>query len=101
VDPQGRLWVQTDANTDAAITNTFGNNSMYYVDQKTKQSTRFLVGPDGCEITGIAYTPDLATFFINIQHPTGTWPSNVQGNSLPPRSSTVVVRRTDGKPVGA
>jgi len=101
VDPQGRLWVQTDANTDAAITNTFGNNSMYYVDQKTKQSTRFLVGPDGCEITGIAYTPDLATFFINIQHPTGTWPSNVQGNSLPPRSSTIVVRRTDGKPVGA
>jgi secreted PhoX family phosphatase len=100
VDPQGRLWVQTDANTDAAITNTFGNNSMYYVDQKTKQSTRFLVGPDGCEITGIAYTPDLATFFINIQHPTGTWPSNVQGNSLPPRSSTIVVRRTDGKPVG-
>ncbi|HZY17109.1 MAG TPA: PhoX family phosphatase [Ramlibacter sp.] len=101
VDPQGRLWVQTDASTGASTTSTFGNNSMYYVDQATKQSTRFLVGPNGCEITGLTYTPDLATFFINIQHPTGSWPSNVQGNTLPPRSATIVVRRTDGKPVGA
>lgn len=101
VDPQGRLWVQTDANTDAAITNTFGNNAMYHVDTVTKKSTRFLVGPDGCEITGIAYTPDLKTFFVNIQHPEKTWPSNVQGNTLPARSSTVVIRRKDGQPVGA
>lgn len=101
IDPQGRLWVQTDAGTGSAITNTFGNNAMYHLDQVTKRSTRFLVGPNGCEITGLTYTPDLATFFINIQHPGGTWPSNVQGNALPPRSATVVVRRTDGKPVGA
>lgn len=101
VDPKGRLWVQTDAGTGTSITNTFGNNAMYHLDPATKQSTRFLVGPNGCEITGIAYTPDLATFFINIQHPTGAWPSNVQGNTLPPRSATIVVRRTDGKPVGA
>lgn len=101
VDPQGRLWVQTDAGTGSAITNTFGNNAMYHVDQATKASRRFLVGPNGCEITGLTYTPDLRTFFINIQHPTGTWPSNVQGNTMPPRSSTIVVRRTDGKPVGA
>ncbi|MET0332884.1 MAG: PhoX family phosphatase [Rhizobacter sp.] len=101
VDPQGRLWVQTDAGTGTSITNTFGNNAMYYVDQTTKRSTRFLVGPDGCEITGLAYTPDLTTFFINIQHPGAGWPSNVQGNTLPARSATIVVRRTDGKPVGA
>lgn len=101
VDPQGRLWVQTDASTSSGTTNTFGNNAMYHVDQITKASSRFLVGPNGCEITGLTWTPDLKTFFINIQHPTGTWPSNVQGNTLPARSSTVVVRRTDGKPVGA
>lgn len=101
VDPQGRLWVQTDASTSASTTNTFGNNAMYHVDQETKESRRFLVGPNGCEITGLAYTPDLATFFVNIQHPSGSWPSNVQGNTLPARSSTVVVRRKDGKPVGA
>lgn len=101
VDPQGRLWVQTDASTSSGTTNTFGNNSMYYLDQQTKASSRFLVGPMGCEITGLTWTPDLKTFFVNIQHPNGTWPSNVQGNSLPARSSTVVVRRTDGKPIGA
>ena len=101
VDPQGRLWVQTDMSTNTTNVSNFGNNAMYHVDQVTKKSTRFLVGPTGCEITGLTYTPDLTTFFINIQHPTGSWPSNVQGNSLPARSATIVVRRTDGKPVGA
>ena len=106
IDPQGRLWVQTDHNltgnagtlNGAAVnmTQAFGNNSMYHVDQTSKASKRFLVGPTGCEITGIAYTPDLRNFFINIQHPTGNWPVSGQ----PPRSSTIVVRRTDGQPVG-
>lgn len=106
IDPQGRLWVQTDHNitgnagtlngAPATMVQAFGNNSMYYVDQTTKQSKRFLVGPTGCEITGIAYTPDLRTFFINIQHPEGNWPVSGQ----PPRSSTIVVRRTDNQPVG-
>jgi secreted PhoX family phosphatase len=108
VDPQGRLWVQTDMSVPgnsgvAGKTNVdvFGHNAMYCVDSATGQSTRFLVGPVGCEITGLTYTPDLTTFVINIQHPTGQWPSNVQGNTLPPRSATIVVRRTDGQPVGA
>ncbi|MCM5677948.1 PhoX family phosphatase [Schlegelella sp. S2-27] len=103
VDPEGRLWVQTDASTSDTVTNTFGNNSMYYIDQETRASRRFLVGPTGCEITGLAYTPDLKTFFVNIQHPTGTWPSNQPGNNaaLPARSSTIVVRHEDGKPIGA
>lgn len=106
IDPQGRLWVQTDHNltgnagtlNGAAVnmTQAFGNNSMYHVDQTSNASKRFLVGPVGCEITGIAYTPDLKSFFINIQHPTGNWP--VSGQQ--PRSSTIVVRRTDGQPVG-
>lgn len=102
VDPQGRLWVQTDAGTGSSITNTFGNNAMYAVDPTTKASKRFLVGPNGCEITGLTWTPDLKTFFVNIQHPNGTWPSNLTaGSTLPARSATVVVRRTDGKPIGA
>ncbi len=97
VDPQGRLWVQTDAGTGSSTTNIFGNNAMYFVDQTTRRSSRFLVGPDGCEITGLAYTPDLKTFFVNVQHPGNDWP--VAGQ--PGRSSTLVVRRTDGKVVGA
>ena len=30
---------------------------------------RFLVGPRGCEITGVMTTPDQTTMFINVQHP--------------------------------
>lgn len=104
VDPQGRLWAQTDMSipgnsgvTGQTNEQVFGNNSMYYLEAAARKSTRFLVGPTGCEITGIAYTPDLTTFFINIQHPTKAWPEA----GKQPRSATVVVRRTDGKPVGA
>lgn len=103
IDPQGRLWVQTDHSVPGTsgasgltIEDTVGQNAMFYLDQATKQSKRFLVGPVGCEITGLAYTPDLRTFFVNIQHPTGNWP--VAGEQ--PRSSTIVVRRTDNQPVG-
>lgn len=104
VDPKNRLWVQTDHSvpgnsgiSGTTIVQAFGNNAMYYIDQTTKRSSRFLVGPVGCEITGIAYPPDLTSFFINIQHPTGAWPES----GKEPRSTTIVVRRTDGKPVGA
>jgi len=100
-DPQNRLWVQTDMSISPANVGVFGNNAMYCVDPLTRRSLRFLAGPVGCEITGLTYTPDLTTFFINIQHPTQQWPSNEQCNELPPRSSTIVVRRTDGRPVGA
>jgi secreted PhoX family phosphatase len=101
VDPAGRVWVQTDMSTSSSNVGTFGNNAMYQLDPATRQSKRFLVGPVGCEITGLTWTPDLRTFFVNIQHPTQAWPSNVQGNSLPPRSATIVVRRDNGQPVGA
>ncbi|CAM8666341.1 MULTISPECIES: PhoX family protein [Sphingobium] len=103
IDPQGRLWVQTDHSVpgtsgkpDTSIEDVFGQNAMFHIDQTTKKSSRFLVGPKGCEITGLAYTPDLKTFFVNIQHPTGDWP--IAGQE--PRSSTIVVRRTDSQPVG-
>lgn len=108
VDPQGRLWVETDMSLPGnsgvdgkTMTDVFGNNGLYNVDPATKKSRRFLVGPTGCELTGITHTPDLRTFFVNIQHPSATWPSSVQGNSLPPRSATIAIRRTDGQPVGA
>ncbi|HWJ68915.1 MAG TPA: PhoX family phosphatase [Sphingobium sp.] len=103
IDPQGRLWVQTDHSVPGSsgvagtsIDQAFGHNAMFHVDQTTKQSKRFLVGPEGCEITGLAYTPDLKTFFVNIQHPTGNWP--IAGEE--PRSSTIVITRTDAQPIG-
>ncbi len=74
---------------------------------------RFLVGPKGCEITGITMTPDGRSLFINVQHPgeggsaanfntdVSTWP-NPNGDALAlgngvsrPRSATIVITRED------
>ena len=76
---------------------------------------RFLVGPKGCEITGIDSTPDGRTVFVNIQHPgeTGSptppvplvsnWPATQGGAAAPtvrPRSATIVITKDDGGVVG-
>lgn len=74
---------------------------------------RFLVGPRGCEITGITETPDGRTLFVNIQHPgenteegeisdpsayESHWPA---GDTLSrPRSATVVITKDDGGIIG-
>ena len=67
---------------------------------------RFLVGPNGCEITGITWTPDLTTMFINVQHP-DNWPfsevatdATPAGTKVRPRASTVVIQKLDGGPIG-
>jgi secreted PhoX family phosphatase len=78
---------------------------------------RFLVGPAGCEITGLCETPDGKTMFINIQHPgEGTaqadladpskyqsqWPGNAgYGTGKRPRSATIVITKNDGGRIGS
>ena len=67
-----------------------------------------------CEVTGITWTPDGRTLFLNIQHPgegagERLTPQNPrQHSNWPdfrpdgrPRSATVVVRRRDGGVIGA
>ena len=77
---------------------------------------RFLVGPKGSEITGLAETPDGKAIFVNIQHPgEGTamanvgdatkyqsqWPSNAgYGAGKRPRSATIVTTQNDGAKTG-
>ena len=73
---------------------------------------RFLVGPRGCEITGITETPGGRALFVNIQHPgedtksldapQSLWPGN-RGYGRPgrPRSATIVITRDDGGVIGA
>ena len=77
----------------------------------TDNLRRFLVGPMDCEITGLAYTPDYQTLFINVQHPgeggtlanpISAWPASQSGAAAGrrPRSATVVVTRKAGGPIG-
>lgn len=72
---------------------------------------RFLVGPKGCEITGVDSTPDGRTLFVNIQHPgedgslttlQSSWPATQAGGTATarPRSATVVITKNDGGIVG-
>ncbi|MET0290915.1 MAG: PhoX family phosphatase [Steroidobacteraceae bacterium] len=138
-DNRGLCWIQTDdgAYTDvtncmmlAALPGNVGDGARKVIinsDGTTQRSVetsiakgptdttlrRFLVGPKGCEITGIASTPDYKTLFVNIQHPgeettlaqlqastpQSTWPTSTAGAR--PRSATVVIVRTDGAEIGA
>jgi secreted PhoX family phosphatase len=132
-DPRGVCWIQTDdgaytGTTNcmmlAAIPGNVGDGATRQVNNAPAAGSstvttkvgaaptaanlrRFLVGPKGCEITGITATADLKTLFVNIQHPgeSGTittlqssWPA-VDGSSRP-RSATVVITKDDGETIG-
>ena len=122
-DSRGRLWIQTDgSNANTGIYEGMGNNQMLVADPKAGPGNgeirRFLVGPSGCEITGITFTPDLKFVFVNVQHP-GEYGSHPRAAAAPgpdvdalafsawpersggrPRSGTVVIWKEDGGEVG-
>ncbi|NJD88216.1 MAG: PhoX family phosphatase [Betaproteobacteria bacterium] len=69
-DSSGRLWIQTDGSyANSGNFDGQGNNQMLAADVSTGEIRRFLVGPSACEITGVTWTRDRTTMFINIQHP--------------------------------
>ena len=116
-DHNGVLWVQTDVSTSTVNMKEYkgmGNNQMMAVVPESGEFRRFLTGPNGCEITGLAFTPDNKTMFVNIQHPgepdserndpakptaISTWPDGA--NAGRPRAATVVVRKLDGGVIGS
>jgi len=103
-DDAGRLWILTDG--DASNTGDFagmGNNQMLCADPVTGEIRRFMVGPVGCEVTGISFSPDHKTLFVGIQHPGenggSTFPEHLPNGK--PRSSVMAISREDGGVVGA
>jgi hypothetical protein len=125
-DADGRLWIQTDGNfSNTGVYAGQGNNQMLCADPTTGEIRRFLVGPSGCEITGLTFTPDGKTMFINVQHPgeVGSHPNRptppagvsmddfIAANPMAfsqwpdasggrPRSATVVITKDDGGVIG-
>ena len=93
----GLVWIQTDGYSNPA--RGFGNQQMLAANPDTGVVKRFLVGPLGCELTGITATPDRRTLFVNIQHPDGTWP-RINGETRP-RSATLVITKEDGGVIGS
>jgi secreted PhoX family phosphatase len=58
-DSFGRLWIQTDGSfANSGDFANMGNNQMLVADPTTREIRRFLVGPSGCEVTGVTWTPD-------------------------------------------
>ena len=115
-DERGILWIQTDNGADAIKEYTNDQILAVVPSQIAGEDTinatnqdllrRFLVGPNDCEITGLAYANSHKSFFANVQHPEN-WPysSNAAeetpaGTQVRPRAATVVVEHTDGMPVG-
>lgn len=101
-DADGRLWIQTDGKySNKGDYAGQGNNQMLCADPVTKEIRRFFVGPKEAEVTGITFTPDHKTMFINIQHPgekgDSHWPG---GGATIPRSATVVITKNDGGVIG-
>jgi secreted PhoX family phosphatase len=114
--PGGLLWIETDVHSSQLNQGEFkriGNNQLLVCDPMTGEVKRFLTGPNMCEITGISFTPDGTSLFINIQHPGespsdsgdpkypnqySSWPDHIDDNR--PRSATVAIRRKDGGVIG-
>ncbi|WP_298434602.1 PhoX family phosphatase [uncultured Jannaschia sp.] len=97
-DTTGTLWIQTDGDdSNEGPFTGMGNNQMLAGDPATGEIRRFLTGPKGSEVTGLAWSEDLRTMFVGIQHPSAPFPDGA--DSLP-RSAVVTVRRADGEPVG-
>lgn len=101
-DQFGRLWIQTDGKySNAKEYAGQGNNQMLCADPGTKEIRRFLVGPKECEVTGLSFTPDSKTLFINIQHPGEGGNSHWPGGAGIPRSATVIITKNDGGVIGS
>jgi hypothetical protein len=117
VAPSGRLWIQTDmlaGTINSGAYAGFGNNQMLCADPVSRETRRFLVGPKGCEITGVMVTPDERSMFVGVQHPGeapsgandpanparySSWPDGAAGSR--PRSALVVITKDDGGRIGS
>lgn len=97
-DSNGLLWIQTDGNdSNEGDFAGMGNNQMLVGDPASGEIARFLTGPTGSEVTGLAWSADRRTMFVGIQHPGGDFPDG--GGSLP-RSAIVAVKRDDNAVLG-
>lgn len=105
VDPDGRVFVLTDGGQKDGLNNQLVIGSIYD-DQPVPTFHRLFTGVTQDEITGVAYTPDRKTLFVNTQHPGSgnpritNFPAPQDGVSIP-RDCTCVITRKDGGIVGS
>ncbi|SQD78681.1 PhoX family protein [Moritella yayanosii] len=119
-DARGIMWIQTDngapelteytndqmlAVVPSQLTNDSGDLETINSDNQTALK-RFFVGPNGAEVTGLAFSPAQTDLFLNIQHPKN-WPHSndatmetPSNKTVRPRAATVIIRKNDGGEIG-
>lgn len=103
-DHRGRLWIQTDGNfKNSGDFAGMGNNQMLVANPDTGEIRRFMVGPLGCEVTGLCWSADNRSLFVGIQHPGdhNTGSHFPHGGNSQPRSTVVVITRDDGAEIAS
>ncbi len=109
VDADGRLWIATDGNSLATTGRADGVWAMETEGTRRGTSKLFFRGPNGAELCGPCFTPDMETLFVAIQHPgesedpkvvatfdapSTRWPDFQE--RMPPRPAVVAVTRIGG-----
>jgi uncharacterized protein len=108
VDADGRLWIATDGNSQRKTGRNDGIWAMETEGAARGTSKLFFRCPDGAEMCGPMFTPDLETLFVAVQHPGDSvgkgqttfekpstrWPDFK--DDMPPRPSVVAITRKGG-----
>jgi secreted PhoX family phosphatase len=115
VDPDGRVWIATDGNSQKATGRNDGLWALETEGPLRGLSRHFFSAPAGAEVCGPTFTPDGRTLFLAIQHPgeaeddapadQGTfenpasrWPDFQP--AVPPRPAIVAITRKDAGKIG-
>jgi secreted PhoX family phosphatase len=69
IDADGRLWIATDGNAPSKTGRADGVWAMETEGTARGTSKLFYRVPNGAELCGPEFTPDMTTFFVAVQHP--------------------------------
>ena len=110
IDADGRLWVSTDGNSPTKTGRADGVWAVETEGAARGTSKLFFRCPNGAELCGPEFTPDMQTFFVAIQHPgegdedsgavatfenpSTRWPDFK--DDMPPRPAVVAITKRGG-----
>ncbi len=116
IDADGRLWIATDGNAPSKTGRADGVWALETEGAARGTSKLFYRVPNGAELCGPEFTPDMTTFFVAVQHPgepdeddpnarpasfnsvSTRWPDFKEG--VPPRPSIVAITKRGGGKIG-
>ncbi len=96
VDAMGRLWIATDGNQPSRTGRADGIWAIETEGPARATSKLFFRVPNGAEMCGPEFTPDMETFFVAVQHPGE--PDDDDPNAKPANFNEMSTRWPDFKP---